>query len=90
MNSSTTKQMTATNPTCSQAADSLEGSLCLPAAVREMTQAYHAFEQFSSRHIRKLGLTTAQFSVLLALSTPMCRRTVLPFDLSSVDAHIFE
>ena len=69
MNSSTTKQMTATNPTCSQAADSLEGSLCLPAAVREMTQAYHAFEQFSSRHIRKLGLTTAQFSVLLALSS---------------------
>lgn len=40
----------------------------LPATVEEMTQAWHAFEQFASRHLRKQGLTPAQFAVLTALS----------------------
>jgi MarR family transcriptional regulator, 2-MHQ and catechol-resistance regulon repressor len=40
----------------------------LPPAVREMTQAYHAFELFASRHLRELGLTSAQFSVMSALA----------------------
>lgn len=56
------------NPTCNQAATSAGSRRCLPAAVREMTQAYHAFERFSSGHMRRLGLTSSQFSVLLALS----------------------
>lgn len=43
-------------------------SLHLPATVGEMTQAWHAFEQFASRHLRKQGLTPAQFSVLSALA----------------------
>jgi MarR family transcriptional regulator, 2-MHQ and catechol-resistance regulon repressor len=55
-------------PTCLQIASRPGPQPGLPAAAREMTQAYHAFEQFSSRHIRQFGLTTAQFSVLLALS----------------------
>lgn len=42
-------------------------TLHLPAAASEMTQAWHAFEQFASRHLRKQGLTPAQFSVLSAL-----------------------
>ena len=44
-------------------------SLHLPATVGEMTQAWHAFEQFASRHLRKQGLTPAQFAVLSALAT---------------------
>ena len=32
-------------------------------------RAHQAFEQFSSAHIRQLGLTASQFSVLLALSS---------------------
>lgn len=43
-------------------------SLHLPATAGEMTQAWHAFEQFASRHLRKQGLTPAQFSVLSALA----------------------
>jgi len=43
-------------------------SLHLPATVGEMTQAWHAFEQFASRNLRKQGLTPAQFSVLSALA----------------------
>jgi len=43
-------------------------SLRLPATVGEMTQAWHAFEQFASRHLRKQGLTPAQFAVLSALA----------------------
>ncbi|HYD59574.1 MAG TPA: MarR family transcriptional regulator [Noviherbaspirillum sp.] len=43
-------------------------TLRLPSTVGEMTQAWHAFEQFASRHLRKLGLTPAQFSVLSALA----------------------
>lgn len=60
--------MKAANPTCTHLATLPATSRSLPAAAREITQAYHAFEQFSSRHIRQLGLTSAQFSVLLALS----------------------
>lgn len=59
--------MTPSNPACVQAA-TLPHSRRLPAVVREMTQAYHDFEQFASRHIRHLGLTSAQFAVLLALA----------------------
>jgi MarR family 2-MHQ and catechol resistance regulon transcriptional repressor len=61
--------MTASDPICIQAPAPAESRRCLPAAVREMTQACHAFEQFSSGHIRRLGLTASQFSVLLALSS---------------------
>ena len=43
-------------------------SLRLPSTVSEMTQAWHAFEQFATRHLREQGLTPAQFSVLSALS----------------------
>lgn len=43
-------------------------ALRLPATVGEMTQAWHAFEQFASRHLRKQGLTPAQFAVLTALA----------------------
>lgn len=43
-------------------------TLHLPATAGEMTQAWHAFEQFASRHLRKQGLTPAQFSVLSALA----------------------
>ncbi|RZI44430.1 MarR family transcriptional regulator [Herbaspirillum sp. HC18] len=53
--------------------DSLNASRCstlrLPSAVSEMTQAWHAFEQFATRHLRSQGLTPAQFSVLSVLST---------------------
>jgi len=34
-----------------------------------MMQTYRTFELFSSRHIRTLGLTASQFSVLFALAT---------------------
>lgn len=47
---------------------SLCSTLRLPSTVGEMTQAWHAFEQFASRHLRGLGLTPAQFSVLSALA----------------------
>lgn len=60
--------MKAADPTCIQSANPSEERCGLPGAAREMVQAYHAFERFSSSHIRHLGLTTAQFSVLLALS----------------------
>lgn len=60
--------MTAAETTCLRELTRAEGQRGLPAAVREMTQACHAFEQFSSGHIRQLGLTSSQFSVLLALS----------------------
>lgn len=60
--------MTPADSTCIHAATLSASSHCLPPAMRAMTQAYHALEQFSSRHIRRLGLTSAQFSVLLALS----------------------
>lgn len=60
--------MKTANSTCLKTVTLSKNSRSLPAVVREMTQAYHAFEQFSSRHIRQLGLTRAQFSVLLALS----------------------
>lgn len=60
--------MNTANTTCNNAVRLSADRRSLPPAVREMTQAYHAFEQFSSRHIRQLGLTSAQFSVLLALS----------------------
>lgn len=53
---------------CIETADQAGLSRRMPAAVCEMTQAYHAFELFSSRQLRQLGLTTAQFAVLLALS----------------------
>jgi len=43
-------------------------TLHLPATAGEMTQAWHAFEQFASRHLRKQGLTPAQFAVLSALA----------------------
>jgi MarR family transcriptional regulator, 2-MHQ and catechol-resistance regulon repressor len=43
-------------------------TLRLPSTVWEMTQAWHAFEQFASRHLRRQGLTPAQFSVLSALA----------------------
>jgi MarR family transcriptional regulator, 2-MHQ and catechol-resistance regulon repressor len=61
--------MTTVNLTCTQPVVLPEDSRCLPSAVHEMTQAYQAFEQFSSRHIRRFGLTSTQFSVLLALSS---------------------
>ena len=60
--------MPASETTCTEAAIKAGASWCVPVAVRELTQTYHAFELFSSRHIRKLGLTTAQFSVLLVLA----------------------
>ena len=47
---------------------SLCNTLRLPSTVGEMTQAWQAFEQFASRHLRKQGLTPAQFSVLSALA----------------------
>lgn len=51
---------------------SLCSTLRLPSTVGEMTQAWQAFELFASRHLRGLGLTPAQFSVLSALaSTPV-------------------
>ncbi|HYD96981.1 MAG TPA: MarR family transcriptional regulator [Noviherbaspirillum sp.] len=43
-------------------------SLRLPSMAREMTQAWHAFEQFATRQLREQGLTPAQFSVLSALA----------------------
>ncbi|OWW20803.1 MarR family winged helix-turn-helix transcriptional regulator [Noviherbaspirillum denitrificans] len=50
----------------------LDATLCttlrLPATIGEMTQAWHAFEQFASRHLRRQGLTPAQFAVLSALA----------------------
>lgn len=61
--------MTTANHTCQHAATLAEGRGLLPGAVREMTHAYQAFEQFSSGHIRQLGLTAPQFSVLLVLSS---------------------
>ena len=60
--------MTAAHPTCTHPAEHAGDRHGLPTAVREMTRAYQAFEQFSSAHIRRLGLTSSQFSVLLALS----------------------
>jgi MarR family 2-MHQ and catechol resistance regulon transcriptional repressor len=60
--------MISVNLTCTQPVELPEVSRRLPSAVCEMTQAYHEFEQLSSRHIRRFGLTSAQFSVLLALS----------------------
>lgn len=69
-----TKQARAAVAARGDAADSpnpavAAGSRCLPAVAREMTRAYHAFDQFSAGHIRRLGLTGPQFSVLLALSS---------------------
>lgn len=60
--------MNAPNPACIQAAALPDISRRIPALVLEMTQAYHDFEQYASRQLRQLGLTSAQFAVLLALS----------------------
>lgn len=41
------------------------------ASVRELARCYHAFERYSSAHIRTLGLTAPQFEVIAVLgSTP--------------------
>lgn len=61
--------MTAANPTCIQVAALPAEARFMPAAVRELMHAYQAFDRFSSGHIRRLGLTGPQFSVLLALSS---------------------
>lgn len=53
--------MSRTNASCC-------ASLNLPSAAAEMTQAWQAFEQFASRHLRRQGLTPPQFSVLSALA----------------------
>jgi DNA-binding MarR family transcriptional regulator len=40
-------------------------------AVRELVRCYQAFESYSSRHVRSLGLTTPQFDILATLgNTP--------------------
>lgn len=51
---------------CPQAISTGDG---MPPAVRELARTYHAFECFASRHLRSLGLTPAQFSVLQALAS---------------------
>ncbi len=40
-------------------------------AVRELVRCYQAFETYSSRHVRSLGLTTSQFDIIATLgNTP--------------------
>jgi MarR family 2-MHQ and catechol resistance regulon transcriptional repressor len=39
--------------------------------IRELVRCYQAFESYSARHIRSLGLTTAQFDIIATLgNTP--------------------
>ncbi len=60
-----------TNPSeavCPSLAGHAATACRLPPVVREMTLTYHAFELFASRHLRELGLTPAQFTVLMALA----------------------
>ncbi|HJV80419.1 MarR family transcriptional regulator [Noviherbaspirillum sp.] len=40
----------------------------MPSAARELSLTYHAFEVFASRHLRELGLTPGQFSVMSVLA----------------------
>ena len=40
-------------------------------AIRELVRCYQAFESYSSRHVRTLGLTTSQFDIIATLgNTP--------------------
>ncbi len=40
-------------------------------AIRELVRCYQAFESFSSRHVRSLGLTSPQFDIIATLgNTP--------------------
>ncbi len=36
-------------------------------AVRELARCYQAFESYSSRHVRSMGLTTSQFDIIATL-----------------------
>ncbi len=36
-------------------------------AIRELVRCYQAFESYSSRHVRTLGLTTPQFDIIATL-----------------------
>ncbi len=36
-------------------------------AIRELVRCYQAFESYSSRHVRSLGLTSAQFDIIATL-----------------------
>ncbi len=36
-------------------------------AIRELARCYQAFESYSSRHVRTLGLTTPQFDIIATL-----------------------
>lgn len=57
--------MAPTQSICPQALGTVHG---MPPAVRELARTYQALECFSSRHLRSLGLTPPQFSVLQALA----------------------
>src|SRR5512135_2776596 len=40
-------------------------------AIRELVRCYQAFESYSSRHVRSLGLTSPQFDIIATLgNTP--------------------
>jgi len=40
-------------------------------AIRELVRCYQAFESYSSRHVRSLGLTSSQFDIIATLgNTP--------------------
>lgn len=40
-------------------------------AIRELVRCYQAFESYSSRHVRSMGLTTPQFDIIATLgNTP--------------------
>jgi MarR family 2-MHQ and catechol resistance regulon transcriptional repressor len=36
-------------------------------AIRELVRCYQAFESYSSRHVRSMGLTTPQFDIIATL-----------------------
>ncbi|HEY5992963.1 MAG TPA: MarR family transcriptional regulator [Gallionellaceae bacterium] len=36
-------------------------------AIRELVRCYQAFESYSSRHVRRMGLTTPQFDIIATL-----------------------
>jgi len=36
-------------------------------AIRELVRCYQAFESYSSRHVRSVGLTTSQFDIIATL-----------------------
>ncbi len=49
---------------------SAKPSAFLP-AIRELVRCYQAFESYSSRHVRSLGLTSSQFDIIATLgNTP--------------------